>query len=66
MAFFEGLIETEDGAPVDGGDGGREDYYVIDDAGLQAPRRGRLRSTRSCWRSSSSRCRSTATRRRRR
>ncbi len=35
MAFFEGLIETEDGAPVSVTTVGRTDYYVIDDAGFK-------------------------------
>jgi hypothetical protein len=35
MAFFEGLIETEDGAPVDVTTVGQTEYYVIDDAGFK-------------------------------
>jgi hypothetical protein len=35
MAFFEGLIETEDGAPVSVTTVGQTDYYVIDDAGFK-------------------------------
>jgi hypothetical protein len=35
MAFFEGLIETEDGAPVTVATVGQADYYVIDDAGFK-------------------------------
>ena len=35
MAFFEGLIETEDGAPVTVTLIGQTDYYVIDDAGFK-------------------------------
>src|SRR5512139_2078316 len=35
MAFFEGLIETEDGAPVSVATVGDADYYVIDDAGFK-------------------------------
>ncbi len=35
MAFFEGLIETEDGAPVSVATVGQTDYYVIDDAGFK-------------------------------
>jgi hypothetical protein len=34
MAFFEGLIETEDGAPVGVATVGGEDFYVIDDQGF--------------------------------
>lgn len=35
MAFFEGLIETEDGAPVAVTAVGQTEYYVIDDAGFK-------------------------------
>lgn len=35
MAFFEGLIETEDGATVTVTTVGQTDYYVIDDAGFK-------------------------------
>src|SRR5512139_149639 len=35
MAFFEGLIETEDGAPVSVATIGQTDYYVINDAGFK-------------------------------
>jgi len=35
MAFFEGLIETEDGIPVSVATIGQTDYYVIDDAGFK-------------------------------
>ena len=34
MAFFEGLVETEDGAPVSVAHIGTESYYVIDDQGF--------------------------------
>jgi hypothetical protein len=34
MAFFEGLIETEDGLPVGVATVGQADYYVIDDQGF--------------------------------
>lgn len=35
MAFFEGLVETEDGLPVAVTTVGQTDYYVIDDAGFK-------------------------------
>ncbi len=35
MAFFEGLVETEDGAPVSVAYIGAESYYVIDDQGFR-------------------------------
>lgn len=35
MAFFEGLVETEDGVPVQVATVGDTDYYVIDDAGFK-------------------------------
>ena len=35
MAFFEGLIQTNDGAPVEVARVGETDYYVIDDAGFR-------------------------------
>ena len=35
MAFFEGLVETEDGAPVTVATVGGEDFYVIDDQGFK-------------------------------
>lgn len=35
MAFFEGLVETEDGAPVAVATIGGEDFYVIDDQGFK-------------------------------
>ena len=35
MAFFEGLVETEDGAPVTVTYIGAESYYVIDDQGFR-------------------------------
>jgi len=35
MAFFEGLVETEDGAKVDTAIIGGEDFYVIDDQGFR-------------------------------
>ena len=35
MAFFEGMIETEDGAPVGVVTVGGEDFYVIDDQGFK-------------------------------
>lgn len=35
MAFFEGLIETEDGVPVTVTTVGQAEYYVIDDAGFK-------------------------------
>jgi hypothetical protein len=35
MAFFEGLIETDDGAPVTLTTVGQTEYYVIDDAGFK-------------------------------
>ena len=35
MAFFEGLVETEDGVPVTVATVGQTDYYVIDDAGFK-------------------------------
>lgn len=35
MAFFEGLIETDDGAPVTVTTVGQTEYYVIDDAGFK-------------------------------
>jgi hypothetical protein len=35
MAFFEGLIETEDGAAVSVVTVGGEDFYVIDDQGFK-------------------------------
>ena len=35
MAFFEGLIVTEDGAPVAVAQIGGESYYVIDDQGFR-------------------------------
>jgi hypothetical protein len=35
MAFFEGLIETDDGAPVSVATVGQTEYYVIDDAGFK-------------------------------
>jgi len=35
MAFFEGLVETEDGAPVSVAYVGAESYYVIDDQGFR-------------------------------
>lgn len=35
MAFFEGLIETEDGAPVGVATVGNEEFYVIDDQGFK-------------------------------
>jgi hypothetical protein len=35
MAFFEGLIVTEDGAPVSVAHIGVESYYVIDDQGFR-------------------------------
>ncbi len=35
MAFFEGLVETEDGVPVGVVTVGGEDFYVIDDQGFK-------------------------------
>jgi hypothetical protein len=35
MAYFEGLIETEDGTPVPVVTVGQTDYYVVDDAGFK-------------------------------
>ncbi len=35
MAYFEGLVETEDGATVPVVTVGQTDYYVIDDAGFK-------------------------------
>ena len=35
MAFFEGLVETEDGAAVAVATVGAEDFYVIDDQGFK-------------------------------
>lgn len=35
MAFFEGLVETEDGAKVETAIIGGEDFYVIDDQGFR-------------------------------
>jgi len=35
MAFFEGLVETEDGAKVETALIGGEDFYVIDDQGFR-------------------------------
>ncbi len=35
MAFFEGLVETEDGVPAEVVTVGDTDYYVIDDAGFK-------------------------------
>ncbi len=35
MAFFEGLVETEDGVPAEVVTVGNTDYYVIDDAGFK-------------------------------
>jgi hypothetical protein len=35
MAFFEGLIETEDGVLVEVATVGAEDFYVIDDQGFK-------------------------------
>lgn len=35
MAYFEGLIETEDGAPVEVTFVGAEPFYVIDDQGFR-------------------------------
>jgi hypothetical protein len=35
MAFFEGLVETEDGAAVPVARIGGEDFYVIDDQGFK-------------------------------
>lgn len=35
MAFFEGLIETEDGTPVEVTTIGDESFYVIDDQGFR-------------------------------
>ncbi len=35
MAFFQGLVETEDGAPVTVATVGQTDFYVIDDAGFK-------------------------------
>jgi hypothetical protein len=35
MAFFEGLVETEDGVPVPVATVGGEDFYVIDDQGFK-------------------------------
>jgi hypothetical protein len=35
MAFFEGLVETEDGVPVGVATIGGEDFYVIDDQGFK-------------------------------
>lgn len=35
MAYFEGLVETEDGVPVSVVTVGQTDYYVIDDAGFK-------------------------------
>lgn len=35
MAYFEGLIETEDGAPVEVVYVGAEPFYVIDDQGFR-------------------------------
>jgi len=35
MAFFEGLVVTEDGTPVDVADVGQESYYVVDDEGFR-------------------------------
>lgn len=35
MAFFEGLVETEDGAPVAVATIGGESFYVIDDQGFR-------------------------------
>ncbi|MCU0509125.1 MAG: hypothetical protein MUC34_12160 [Anaerolineae bacterium] len=35
MAFFEGLVETEDGAPVAVATVGGEDFYIIDDQGFK-------------------------------
>jgi hypothetical protein len=35
MAFFEGLVETEDGAPVSVTYVGNQSYYVVDDQGFR-------------------------------
>ena len=35
MAFFEGLVETEDGVKVEATTIGGEDFYVIDDQGFR-------------------------------
>jgi hypothetical protein len=35
MAYFEGLIETEDGAPVEVAFVGTEPFYVVDDQGFR-------------------------------
>lgn len=35
MAFFEGLVETEDGAKVETAFVGGEDFYVFDDQGFR-------------------------------
>lgn len=35
MAFFEGLVETEDGAPVSVVYVGADSYYVVDDQGFR-------------------------------